>query len=317
MRSHSATKYARRIASWGWPSAALLAVALVSPAAAKEISYLYLPLDAPGANYTQAWGLNERGDVVGTYRDASGMFRGFLLRGGTFESITIEGASNTHVRAITPKGELIGTYRLAGELALAFHGFRRGRDGTVEPLDYPYAPYTIPQRILADGTVVGCFHGSDTTGSMYGFVRSPDGVFAEFDRPASMHNGATADARKVVGSYTDMATGTSYGYIVENGEVRAFLAPGASWTEAWDINRRGDVVGNYGGTALATKRGYLLRDGEFTTLHVPGAMATFAAGINGWGAVVGRFVDAANQSHGFIALPRWSPRLAGHPRITP
>lgn len=284
--------------------AALLAGALASSATAAEVSRLYVPIDVPGAIYTQAFGINERGDVVGMWRDGSNVLRGFVLRDGVFETVMVPGALLTQVRAINSQGEIIGSYRYPGEPAVAFHGFRRGPDGVLAPLDYPDAPYTIPQRILADGTVVGCFHGADLMGSMYGFVRSGAGDYAEFELPASMHNGATPAAEQVVGFYTDLATLSNVGYVFQDGEVQSFLVPGADWTEAWDINRRGEIVGSFGGAALASMRAYLLRNGEFSTVHVPGAVATFGFGVNSWGAVVGRYVDASGRSHGYLAVPR-------------
>lgn len=290
-------------AGWRWLAVALLAGVLASPATAAEVSYLYLPIDVPDAVFTQAFGINERGDVVGIWRDAANVARGFVLRDGAFETVAVPGAVLTQVRGINARGEIVGVYRLPGESAVAFHGFLRGADGAFAPLDYPDAPHTIPQRILDDGTVVGCFHGADTMGSMYGVLRTRDGDWVEFDQSASMHNGARRNGDQIVGTIY-MAGGMSSGYVVEDGLVRSYLVPGGAWTEGWDINQRGQVVGSFGGSTLASMRAYLLHRGTFSTLQVPGAIATFGLGINDWGAVVGRYVDAAGRSHGYLAVPR-------------
>jgi probable HAF family extracellular repeat protein len=38
----------------------------------------YTTLDVPGSTSTQAWGINDSGEIVGTYADAGGGQHGFL-----------------------------------------------------------------------------------------------------------------------------------------------------------------------------------------------------------------------------------------------
>lgn len=153
------------------PIRAILALAAVlvlsTPAYADPRSFVYTTIEYPGATFTQAFGVNAAGDVVGTYRDASGRQHGFLLSAGVYTSIDYPGAVLTDARGIGPGGEIVGAYRLAGEPGVAFHGYLRARDGQFTPLDFPGHPHTIPQRLLANGTVVGCYHDNDTMHSMH------------------------------------------------------------------------------------------------------------------------------------------------------
>jgi len=40
----------------------------------------------PGATFTDAYGINNAGDIVGDYLDSAGAGHGFLLKNGTFSS---------------------------------------------------------------------------------------------------------------------------------------------------------------------------------------------------------------------------------------
>ena len=47
----------------------------------------FTPITFPGATFTQAWGINARGDIVGFYMDVGNVTHGFLLSGGNFTTI--------------------------------------------------------------------------------------------------------------------------------------------------------------------------------------------------------------------------------------
>src|SRR5437867_13022247 len=57
------------------------------PARADERSFVFNSIDYPGATFTQAFGINAGGGVVGAYRDATGKQHGFFWSGKTFASI--------------------------------------------------------------------------------------------------------------------------------------------------------------------------------------------------------------------------------------
>ena len=76
--------------------------------------------------------------------------------------------------------------------------------------------------------------------------------------------------------------------------------PGASSTQAWGINSRGDIVGYYTG-ADNNNHGFLLNGGQYTAVDYPGAAVTLAHGISPQGDVVGEFgATAASPHRGFL-----------------
>ena len=81
----------------------------------------FTTIDVPGATFTEAEGINNRGQIVGTYTDAGGTEHGFLLDKGTFTTIDVPGATLTEANGINARGQIVGTYEDAGG---TFHGFR-------------------------------------------------------------------------------------------------------------------------------------------------------------------------------------------------
>jgi probable HAF family extracellular repeat protein len=64
-------------------------------------------IDYPGSLQTEAFGINDAGDVVGRYLDASGVNHGFLLSDGDFTTFDAAGP-NTFAWGINSKGNIVG-----------------------------------------------------------------------------------------------------------------------------------------------------------------------------------------------------------------
>lgn len=284
----------------------MLALA-IAPARADERSFVFSSIDVPDATFTQASGINAGGEVVGVYRDATGKQHGFHWNGEIFTSIDFPGAEATDALGISPGGDIVGTYRNAGQPGVNHHGYLLTKQGEFITVDFPGHLNTIAQRILADGTILGCYY-TDVKGTMYGMVASREG-FSGFAMATTWHTGATPDGTKIVGLCTDMATGRGRGYLLDGLNFIPFDVPfpGSTLTAAYDINPSGDIVGVY--RDAAGFHGFLAENGQFTAIDVPGATATRVFGINAGGDVTGRYVDASGKSHGFVGS-----RTRGHNR---
>src|SRR4030095_9540519 len=70
-------------------------------------------IDVPGATGTRAFGINARGDIVGSYT-MGGVTHGYLLSDGVRTTIDVPGSSNTEAWSINPRGDIIGRYTLPG-----------------------------------------------------------------------------------------------------------------------------------------------------------------------------------------------------------
>ena len=279
------------------------AVLLGATSRASGVAFEFEPVDFPGAALTVANGINAGGDIVGQYT-IGGVSHGFVLSGGVYTSIDFPSAdplnpvTSTVARGIGPGGDIVGTYRLATEpTAVPAHGFLLTRSGTFYRADYPGHINTIPQRLLPDGTILGCYHDTNTGNTMFGMTIGRKGV-SGFDMAMSMHNGATPDGKRIAGLWTDSAN-HGHAYLVEGDNFTSFDVPGSLSTAAWDMSARREIVGWYQ-DANRIFHGFLVDESwQFATVDVPGATATRIFGINSRGDVVGSYISAG-VTHGFI-----------------
>ena len=255
-------------------------------------------IEVPNARSTTVFGINNKGELVGNFVDATGVSRGFLLRSGTFTTIDHPGAGRTAARGINDAGDVVGNWARAGDAGVISFGFRRTADGQFQPVTFAGFKHTIPQRILGDGTVIGCAHQDDLMASMIGITVGPRGT-SQTALFASMHNGATPDLKRIVGLYTKMPEDRGEGYLLENNVPTPLVVAGSMMTAGWDINPRSESVGVFQNAAgvhgfiHATTYGFI-------TIDYPGATATRAFGINSTGDVVGSYVSGG-VTRGFLA----------------
>src|SRR5687768_8815364 len=73
----------------------------VAPSAS-ELQLVFTSLEVPGAVFTNAQGINARGDVVGFYTDAAGLNHGFRWSRGAYSVIDVPNARVTQARGIGP-----------------------------------------------------------------------------------------------------------------------------------------------------------------------------------------------------------------------
>ena len=251
-----------------------------------------------GATVTNPQGINAAGHIVGAYIQG-GVTRGFLWQDGVVQSIVVEGAGFTFARGIGPDGTIVGNWRPQGVTnPVVSFGFRRAPDGSTDVVGYDGYTHVIPQRILPDGTILGCAHENDLMASMVGVTMGP-GDNEATDAFASMHNGATPSGQTIAGLYTNMDSGRGEGYLIDRGVFMPLVVPHSIFTAAWDMNARGDVVGVYQ-SADGRFHGFVLSDGNYTTLDFPLATATRAFGINARGDIVGHYV-LGGVTRGFLA----------------
>lgn len=310
-------------------SLTLISALLFLVSASVAQSFHFAPIDVPCsacpggiARQTIAQGINPRGEIVGTYKDAANQQHGFLLSKGKFTTIDFPGAVATIARGISPSGDIVGSYTApAGSSAecqvvtspACNHGFLYSGD-MFTTLQFGNHPGAFAQRITPDGSIYGCLHDMDMMGSMFGSVwgRSGDasltpggGELADPTKsvPASMNNGATPHGRTIVGHFIDLATNLTHGFIVHRGDFQVYDVPGSILTQIWDINPERAFVGTYVGSD-GKRHGFLHLPEEPAPVNVdyPAATATIAFGINPGRAIVGQYSDTSGKVHGFLAV---------------
>jgi uncharacterized membrane protein len=274
-------------------------------ASRSEMTFSYTAIDVPNALFTTASGINARGDIVGAYGDKSGRSHGYVLHDGNFVTIDFTSsdgtlAAGTEAKGISPDGEVVGDYWMPGESSpVEVHGYRRTLQGEFVAVNYPGHTHAIIQRILPDGTMLGCRHDGDLMDTMKGIVVSRGGS-TEIPQFSSMENGATPDRRRIVGLYKNDAASPQRGFVIADGVFTPlFLDATTPAVAAWDVNPAGEIAGVYSNGAGV--HGFVLGGDGYTTLDFPGAFQTRAFGINARGDVVGTYIAADKTTHGFLA----------------
>lgn len=301
-----------------WKQILLVPVfALAMSSSAWAVTYTFTTIEVPGATGTQAFGINDAGQIVGTFEDATFVPHGFLRdSGGGFTTLDVPGATRTEASGINDAGLIVGFF----ENGTGRHGFLRDGLGGFTTLDVPGATRTEPFGINDAGQITGFFR--DATSTEHGFFRDSLGVFTTLDRPGAVSSEALGiNSDLIVGLFNDTSPiaadplgAGDHGFFRNSGGVFTTIdVPGAIGTGAAGINGTGQIVGVF---VDGTGRHGFFRDsgGVFTTIDVPGATeGTQAIGINDAGQIVGAFGVGGvvgSGERGFLATPVATPDSA-------
>jgi len=230
---------------------------------------------------------------------------------------------------INKEGAITGYFLDANNV---FHGFLRSPNGRMTVFDAPGADTnagdfngTFPSAINDAGEITGFY--ADVSGGAHGFLRSPTGVFTNFDVKGSPIGTTIAVGLNLEGAIVGLSTD-------QNGAFRPFVRHPDGTFATWSVAGECDTpntTGCYGSGAFTINAfgtissGYednsgnfvghgLLRaiDGRLTVYNVPGAGTGLYQGtgcpgcarpINLFGAVAGYYIDGNNVVRGYLRSP--------------
>ncbi len=237
--------------------------------------------DYPGALNTYAGGINEAGEVVGSFVNEMSQTRGYIrFADGSFsEPILHPGAVNTYLSDINNTGTMCGSYTLANG---TYHGFflsgstftnfdlqtpntyLRGLNDlgnfcgtTVErafvSIDGVVTTFAIPRQAIVDA--YGINNRNQAVGGAvrypqveYSFRRDPDGTFIwPIQAPGFANTGmfGVDDKGRMVGFVTHPEANTQAVLLRPRQRFSVFAYPDATLTEFNDINSHGQICGKY------------------------------------------------------------------------
>ncbi|HLH52854.1 MAG TPA: hypothetical protein VKY92_04485 [Verrucomicrobiae bacterium] len=117
---------------------------------------VYTTFNYPNAIGTHPTGINDRGEIVGIFRDANNVRHGFLLKDGSFSSIDVPTAiggtiGGTYGEGINNAGEVVGRFLDSNSVQ---HGFVLSK-GVYTILDFPGASDSVAFGLNDRGQIVG------------------------------------------------------------------------------------------------------------------------------------------------------------------
>ena len=138
-------------------------------------------IDPFGSTFTQALGVNDLGEIVGFYTDATAIQHGYIDNGGVFTSFDPPGSVSTTINGLNDKGDIVGFYTSASADAVI------GFVGTPVPEPSTWAMMLAWLRGVwfprlsqgAPGNAGGLSLNRDTDG-----CRGPSGSGPLFSRPS-------------------------------------------------------------------------------------------------------------------------------------
>jgi probable HAF family extracellular repeat protein len=270
------------------------AFARLKPSATKlrAAAYTFRSVEIPGALFTRLFGINERGDVVGSYRMPGNSVKGFLLLStGAMVTIEVPGAVLTFARDVSNTGVVVGSFADVNGLN---HGFVY-KDGVYQQLDAPGSIDTLAFSITESGRIGGAWIDGD--GFQHGFTLL-ENVYTTIDCPGpapTMVLGMAPNGT-IVG---DCAPDGVSAYLFTGGAFELVGVPGALQTSFFGVNSLKEAVGSYF-DADGLEHGLVYRNGESLTVDEPSA--TFSTRIwktNASGVIVG----VVDRNRAFVGVP--------------
>ncbi|MGI8435709.1 MAG: hypothetical protein ACR2NX_02230 [Chthoniobacterales bacterium] len=264
--------------------------------------------DYPGeGNSTSAQGINDQGDITGSYDDTNGVTRGFVrYSNGAFSEPIVEpndAAGFTFPRDINNSVTLGGTYADANDF---LHGFLLSGTTYIE-VDFPGSDSTTIGGLNDAGDVVGDF---TVPGAFFEKAFAEIGGTAtplEIPRAKAGTGYGINNRGEIVGNYTEIGTGRGRGFFrAADGTVTAPIEPrGSIFAFISCINESGVIVGRYT-SADGVRHGLVMKlPHSSLTFDYPGAIFTSVSGINNQGYVTGRFQNDDGIFHSYLGRVRF------------
>ena len=275
--------------------------------------FRFKTFDVPNSVYTEVYGINDRGVLVGQYIDTNGISHGFIALGRRIISVDVTGVGSVGagLSAINNFGTAVGTW---ADSTGTYHSFIRSPSGVITTINDPNAgPWgTSAAGVNNLGEVTGLY--LDSSSAQHGFLYR-NGKFITIDAPGYQNTD--------VWGINDFGVVDGLGFTVTpvfsqmpftlstkvpGATFRSFSAPGQP-VYSGAINNFGVVVGHSNDTVFI---GWEQNHWTLTTISDPLADntpatgnfgGTAAAGINDFGTVVGIYFDSTGTGHGFIAYP--------------
>lgn len=252
--------------------------------------------DYPGALDTSPGGINENGDIVGSFVDGLSQTQGFVrFADGTFsDPVVYPSAQSTYLSDINNTGIMCGSYTLGDG---TFHGFFLS-GSTFTNFDL-HTRNTYVRGVNDAGNFCG-------TTIDQAFV-SIDGIVTMFAIPRQAiveANGINNLNQAVGGAVRYPQIEYSFRRDADGRFVWPIQAPGFANTGMFGVDDKGRMVGFVTSPDTYTQAVLVRPSYRFAVFAYPGAILTEFNDINTHGQICGKYDSPDGKSHGLIVLVR-------------
>lgn len=278
-------------------------LAVSSASAQVKTGYIPRNLGTLGGNYSDARGINDKGEVVGVATNATGAERAFVYENGVMKDLGTLGGAESIALAINSLGDIVGSAQTAGGVFNATSFSRAGAafNSTIDPQFFFNSRATC-NNSRGIGEAAGYGEDLSSADPMRAFRRPGVAPLS----PVVMATLGGNDCRAFGMNESGDIVGSSF--IAGNAKRNAFLFTGGltinlgdlggTNSEARDINASGSIVGWSDITGGGT-RAFLRSNGVMVGIGSLGGNS-IAYAINDSGDVVGTSANGAGAEAAFL-----------------
>ena len=250
----------------------------------------------PGGSSSEAYGINNSGQVAGIADTASEPYHAFLYSNGAMTDLgTLGPLPFCWVGGINDSGQVVGTAGTAWRQTNAF----LYSNGTMTNLGTLGGYDSSASGINDCGQVVGWANYDNASHLGHAFLYS-NGAMTDLGSPfggtSSEADGINDHGQVVGGAYT--ASGDEHAFLYSDGKMIDLGSLGGTLAWALGINDSGQVVVE--SETASGDHAFLYSDGKMTDLAALGGTNAWVSGINDSGQVVGWAQTSSGDKHAFL-----------------
>jgi probable HAF family extracellular repeat protein len=257
-------------------------------------TYVVADLGTLGGTSSEAYGINESGQVVGGAQRADGYTHAFFYDGSLHDLGTIGGPDSAALD-VNRRGTVVGWTRSSiGNMK----GFIYSA-GTLQSLGTLGGSHSAAEAVNEFGEVVGSATTTNDAATRAFVYRN--GTMSSLGTLGGANSAALDinNAAEIVGSASIAGNTATHAFLYRNGAMTDIGTLGGM-SEAYGINDIGDVVGR-SAVPSGAMHAFLYSGGVMTDIGTLGGPSSEAYAINDWGQVVGMADTAGGGGgHAFI-----------------